>query len=274
MSHTSDWQLPVSEAALTAMTREFDDAHRTAYPTMQARAADLVEELHDNGAIAAADSRVGRRGFLLGLGGTGVALALAACSSNSSNSSNASGSGTQNPNTRAASSGSAMNSPYTSDLKVVALENQAVGAYKAALTAAQAGKLGTVPPAVATFVQTAMSQHQDHAKAWNAVLTGAGVPAITNVPLTNQPATIRALGAATSVGAVAKLALELENQAAETYLFATAHVSSAAGIATAASIAPVEAMHAAVLNFVLGNYPVPDAFLGTSMAASPALLTV
>lgn len=151
---------------------------------------------------------------------------------------------------------------------------RADGAYQAALAAAQAGKLGTVPPAVATFVTTAMSQHQDHAKAWNAVLTGAGVPAITNVPLSNQPATLKALGAATSVGAVAKLALELENQAAETYLFAAGHVASTGGIATAASIAPVEAMHAAVLNFVLGTYPVPDTFLGSSKAASPTLLTV
>jgi hypothetical protein len=273
VNHASDWDLPVSESSLTAMTRELDDAHRSAYPAMRAQAAGVVEELRDAGATAVGQ-RVGRRGFLLGAGGIAATLALAACSSSSSNSAGAS----KSPTAGAGSSGSAMASPYTGDLKVVALatalENQAVGAYQAALTAAQAGKLGTVPPAVATFVTTAMSQHQDHAKAWNAVLTGAGVPAITDVPLSNQPATLQALGAATSVGAVAKLALELENQAAETYLFAAGNVSSAGGIATAASIAPVEAMHAAVLNFVLGNYPVPDAFLGTDMAASPSLLTV
>lgn len=57
-------------------------------------------------------------------------------------------------------------------------------------------------------------------------------------------------------------------------LFAAGHVSSAGGIATAAYIAPVEAMHAAVLDFVLGNYPVPDTFLGTGKTAGPALLTV
>jgi hypothetical protein len=106
------------------------------------------------------------------------------------------------------------------------------------------------------------------------VLTNAGVPAITGVPLSNQPATLQALSAAASVGDVAKLALGLENQAAQTYLFAVGNVTSAAGVATAASIAPVEAMHAAVLQFVLGQYPVPDDFLGTDKAASPALLTV
>ncbi|MHA6763680.1 ferritin-like domain-containing protein [Streptacidiphilus sp. PAMC 29251] len=73
---------------------------------------------------------------------------------------------------------------------------------------------------------------------------------------------------------MAKLALDLENQAAQTYLFATYNVTSAAGIATAASIAPVEAMHAAILNFVLGQYPVPDDFLPVDKAASPTLLTV
>jgi hypothetical protein len=34
------------------------------------------------------------------------------------------------------------------------------------------------------------------------------------------------------------------------------------------SIAPVEAQHVAILNFVLGRPPVPDAFSRTDMAAS------
>ncbi|GGZ98767.1 hypothetical protein GCM10010371_67960 [Streptomyces subrutilus] len=89
-----------------------------------------------------------------------------------------------------------------------------MGAYGAALKAASAGKLGKVPPAVGTFAKTAMDQHAAHAKAWNAVLTGAGRPAITGVPLSNQPATLKALGQAKDIGAVARLALALEDQAA------------------------------------------------------------
>ncbi|WP_317452581.1 ferritin-like domain-containing protein [Streptomyces sp. CBMA29] len=273
------WELQISERELVRLTQDMEEAHRDTLPAMRAAAVDLAAEQRDK---AQSDRRGGvadasRRRFLLGAGGVAAAFALAACSSSDKKTSADSSTGAPggSPSASASASGS---SQYTGDLKVVALatalENQAVGAYKATLDAAKAGKLGTVPPAVATFVTTAMAQHADHAKAWNAVLTGAGKPAIDNVPLSNQPATLKALGEAKDVGAVAKLALQLENQAAQTYLFATYNVTSPAGIATAATIAPVEAQHAAILNFVLGQYPVPDDFLPVDKAASPTLLTV
>lgn len=271
------WELPISEHELNGLTRDLHEAHHTYLPAMQSSAAELTEQLR-GGAAGRAVASSSRRGFLLGGGGLAVTLALAACSGSSSKGGSGSASRTPTGQVPAAATSSSGGSAYTGDLKVVALatalENQAVGAYQAALAAAKAGKLGTVPPAVATFATTAMSQHADHAKAWNSVLTGAGVPAIADVPLSNQPATLQALGAVTDVAGVAKLALMLEQQAAETYLFATYNVTNAGGIATAASIAPVEAMHAAILNFVLGQYPVPDDFLPTDKAASPTLLTV
>ena len=58
----------------------------------------------------------------------------------------------------------------------------------------------------------------------------------------------------------AKLALDLENVAASTYLNALGLIESKAGIQTAASIQPVEMQHAAILNFLLGQYPVPNSF--------------
>lgn len=277
------WELPISERELSRLTHELDEAHREYLPAMHAAAADLGEELRARAAgerpEAAERRRVDatRRRFLLGAGGAATALALAACSSSGSKKT----SNTVNPGTAGSAAASAAptgSGTYTGDLKVVALatalENQAVGAYTTALSAAKAGKLGTVPPAVATFVTTARAQHQDHAKAWNAVLTGAGKPAITGVPLSNQSQVTAALGSVKDVSGVAALALQLEDQAAQTYLFATYNVTSAGGIATAASIAPVEAMHAAILHFVLGQYPVPDDFLPTDKAASPTLLTV
>ena len=269
MTTKPDWELPGSEAQLTALTREMDEAHREVLPLMHARVAEHVEELHDRGTVRRlhTERSLARRGFLLGVGGVGAMAALAACSS----------AGSPSPDTRAGT-GSASGGTYTGDLKVVALavalENQAVASYKAALANAKAGTLGTVPPAASTFMQTAMSQHEDHAKAWNAVLTGAGLPAITGIPLSDAASTMNAVNSATSTAAVAKLALGLENQATETYLYAIGNVSNSGAIATAASIAPVEAMHAATLNFVLGQYPVPDAFISTSKAASPSTLTV
>lgn len=267
MTSRDKWELPVSEAQLTGLTKDLDEAHRETIPSMFARAGEFSEQLAESTGMSAA---LARRRFLMGVGAAGLGVALAACGSNSGSSSSAS--------TSTSSAGASSGSKYTGDLKVVALatalENQAVGAYTAALSAATAGKLGAVPPAVATFAQTAMSQHADHAKAWNAVLSSAGKPTITTVPLAGQPAVQQALGAVTDVGGVAKLALQLENQAAQTYLFAAFNVASAGGIATAASIAPVEAMHAAILQFVLGEYPVPDNFLATTLAANPSQLTV
>lgn len=263
MSGKDTWELQISEGELNRLTRDLDEAHRESIPSMYERAMDFTDEL------AARDGRSGsvaRRRFLIGAGAAGLGLALAACGGNSGSS------------TPAASSPAKAASSYTGDLKVVALatalENQAIGAYQAALKATQAGKLGAVPPAVATFAQTAMSQHSDHAKAWNGVLSSAGKPMINNVPLSGQPQVLQALGSVNSVGGVANLALQLENQAAQTYLFAEFNVTSTGGIATASTIAPVEAMHAAILQFVLGQYPVPDNFLSVDKAANPSTLTV
>ncbi|WP_405577814.1 ferritin-like domain-containing protein [Streptomyces sp. NBC_01190] len=279
MTATHDgWELPISEEQLAGLTRDMETAHFETLPAMRAGAVDLAEEIRTTGDAAPGDGPrdPGRRRFLLGAGGVAAAFALAGCGGSDTSSAPITGAGANSPS----SSGSAStnSSTYTGDLKVVALavalENQAVGAYKAALAAGKAGKLGSVPPAVSTFMTTAMAQHADHAKAWNAVLTAAGKPAISNVPLSNQASVTSALNSASSVGAVAQLALQLENQAAQTYLSALSSLTGKAGIATAATIAPVEAMHASILHFVLGQYPVPDTFLPTDKAANPGLLTV
>jgi hypothetical protein len=161
----------------------------------------------------------------------------------------------------------------TGDLAVVALaaslENLAVGTYQAAIDAVTAGKLTGVPDAVVTFAMTAQSQHKDHAAAWNAVLTGAGKKAVTGVDLTVKKSVDSAFAGVKDVPGLAKLALDLENVAASTYLAAISAVKSPAGVQTAASIQPVELQHAAILNFLLGRYPVPDSF-SKSTGARPA----
>jgi hypothetical protein len=158
----------------------------------------------------------------------------------------------------------------TGDLAVVALaaslENLAVGTYQAGIDAATKGALGAVPPAVVTFAQTAQSHHKDHAAAWNAVLTGAGKDAVSGVDLSVKKTVDGAFAQVKDVPGLAKLALELENGAAATYLAAISAVQTPAGVKTAATIQPVELQHAAILNFLLGQYPVPDSFSKTTGA--------
>ncbi|MFJ7999656.1 ferritin-like domain-containing protein [Streptomyces sp. NPDC096310] len=258
------WELPIGEDLLDRLTRELAEAHRETLPALRASAAAPARRLRAGRTEREGPADAGRRRFLRGAGGAGAAWALAGCSG-------------------AASFGDAASpvadpAMYTGDLRTVALaaalENQVADTYRKALAAGEAGRFGAVPPAVSAFLTTAMAHHTDHAKAWNAVLAGADRPAVTGVPLSDREEVAAALGKARSVGDVAALALQLENQAAQTYLLSTYSVRTEAVIGTAATIAPVEAMHAAVLSFVVGRSPVPDAFLPVHRAARPTLLTV
>ncbi|MEE1799302.1 ferritin-like domain-containing protein [Streptomyces sp. JV176] len=261
------WELPIGEDQLDRLTRETVEAHRETLPAMRASAAELAERFRAGRTEREVPADAGRRRFLRGAGGAGAAFALAACSGGRNGA----------PPSGSAAAPVADTATYPGDLRTVALaaalENQAVETYRTALAAAGAGRLGSVPPAVSAFVTTAMAQHTDHAKAWNAVLAGADRPAVTGVPLSDREEVATALRKARSVGDVAALALQLEDQAARTYLLSTYSVRNEAVTGTAATIAPVEAMHAAVLRFVLGQYPVPDAFLPVAGAARPSLLT-
>lgn len=260
-------EMAISESELKSMTRELDMLHNETFPTARTTIEDFAANMAH---LRSAETT--RRNVLFGMGGAVVLGALTACSSSGGKS----GSSSSGPSVTD-SNGSVHTSPYSGDLRVVALaaalENLAVTAYGSALSAASKGKLGKVPPAVASFVQTAMAQHKDHAAAWNGVLTSAKLPAITGAPLTITKGAVASLGKVKDVPGVAKLALGLEQAAADTYTFAAANVSDAGGIMTAATIQPVETMHAAILSFVLGEYPVPISFIGTDKAVKPDALT-
>jgi Ferritin-like domain len=158
------------------------------------------------------------------------------------------------------------------DLKVAGLaaglEVLAVGTYKAALDAAGAGALGDVPPAVGEFVTVAMAQHQAHLDAWNKVLTGAGSAAVTEPDATLKPTVDAEFAKVTDVAGAAKLALMLEQIAAATYLNAQNVLTDKDAIQLAGSIQIIDAQHAAILLYVLGEYPVPDVFAKVDMAAA------
>jgi hypothetical protein len=158
----------------------------------------------------------------------------------------------------------------TGDAKVAAtaagLEVLAVGTYKAALDAATANKLGPVPPAVATFAKTAMEHHQKALDTWNKVLTGVGQPAVSTPPASLKATVDAEFAKVTDVTGVAKLALLLEQTAADTYLSATQTLTGKDAITTAGALQSVDQEHAAILLYVLGMYPVPDVFQKTAKA--------
>ncbi len=207
-----------------------------------------------------------RRGFLIGAGGVGAVVALAACGSDSKSSSS--------PKTSATTVAPASSGGANNDLKTAAfaasLEVLAVQTYKAALDAATANKLGPVPAAGATFVQTAMSQHQAALDKWNSVLAGANKPAVTEPDAALKSTVDGEFAKVKDFGGAAKLALQLEEIAGATYLSAISSLKDKDAITLAGSINVIDMQHQAILNYVLGNYPVPDTFASTKMAASPS----
>jgi LmbE family N-acetylglucosaminyl deacetylase len=269
----------LSEAELRAMTADLDGIHHDlTMPALKDSLAEWTEDIHARGEAGRDGDEAqrllfDRRRFLTRAAGTaggvaGVAL-LAACSSSGSSSS-APASASASATGSAAAAGGGEGQALSGDLQAVAmaasLENSGIATYQAGIKAATAGKLGTVPPAVVTFAETAMAQHEDHQKAWNAVLTAAGKQPVTAVDPVLQPTINAAFAKVTTVTGLAELALVVENTAGETYQNALSVIKSAAGIKTAASIQPVEFQHAAILYFVLGKYPVPNAFTGVSLA--------
>ena len=262
--------MQVSESEVRDLTGTMRDAHADAMPRMH----EALESWRDEGVqvdngLVALTGPTSRRGFLLGSGAILGSVAVVAATGGKASALGRVG--------RFSGRGARVGGQekLTGDLAVVALaaalENLAVQTYQSALDAAQSGALGAVPPAVAEFVTTAQSQHKDHAAAWNGVLTGAGKQEVTGVDLTVKEQVVDpALAQVKDVPGVARLALDLENSAAATYLAAIDVVKSPAGIATAATIHPVELQHAAILSYVLGEYPVPDTFAQQEGARSPS----
>lgn len=208
-----------------------------------------------------------RRGFLATAGALSAAAVLAACGSDSDSSSDTTAA--DKPTTTGAPSDTTAppEGGAEADLKVGAvaasLEVLAVNTYGAALDAAGAGKLGEVPPAVAEFVTTAQKHHQDALDAWNKILTDNGAEAVTDPPADLEKTVNTEFGKVTDVAGAAKLALLLEQTAAATYLKVLPGLTVPGAIELAASIQPIDMQHAAVLLFVLGEYPVPDTFAST-----------
>ena len=88
------------------------------------------------------------------------------------------------------------------------------------------------------------------------------------------PVVNRLFAKVTDVPGLAKLALELENAAAQTYQVQSTKLKSQKAIATSSSIQPVEMQHAAILYFALGQYPGVQTSSGAPLAFNPTSTAV
>ncbi len=210
----------------------------------------------------AVSTGMSRRGFFAA-GGAAVAAAafLAACGSDDDNNDDADSGGSDTTEAPADGGGDGAIAATAASLEVLAVQT-----YEAGLSAATAGKLGTVPPAVATFAKTALKQHQVSLDGWNSVLTAAGATAVSTPPADLKAAVDKEFAAVTDVVGLAKLALLLEQTAADTYLAVLPKLADKAAITAAGRQQTLDQEHAAILLFVLGQYPVPDVFQSTKNA--------
>ncbi len=152
-----------------------------------------------------------------------------------------------------ASSAAAMSTQDVQILQTAAsIENLAVSTYKTALTLPYIGG-ASANGVIRKFAQVTMSQHAQHAEAFNAAVRQLGGTAQTKpdpafVPVVDKAVkSLSGVSAAAGTLGVVGLALELENIAAETYVKDTVLASAAVNKALFASIMGVEAQHVAVL---------------------------
>lgn len=264
----------MNERQLRAMTAQMNEMHEETFPEMREAMNDLGSGLRRR----LKEESASRRAFLVGGGTLFGAVALAACGMSDKNSSSGTGTGaagSTSPSATPSASGGASGDVAALSTNA-SLENLAVFAYGQALMDAPKGKFGKkVPAAIAEFATHAKKQHTDHANAFNAALTKAGAQPFTKPdPALAGPVT-EMYGKVNDLAGLAKLALTLENTAAATYTKQMGELTSPEAISAVATIAPVERQHAAVLLYVLGEYPVPDTFVqfgqtATSLGARPS----
>ena len=203
-----------------------------------------------------------RRRFLIGAGAIAGGIALGGCSNDS----------TPPPATPETTVGPA--SRLGEDLRIAALaaslENLTASAYQTAIDAGPSPRVGGAPDAVMRVLQASKRHHEEHAASWNSILTSAGRTRVTDPDQVLKPQIDQAFNQVNSLGTLLRFVLNLENIAAATYLSAIGAIENNQVLKTAASIQPVEMQHAAVLQFMVGGYPVPDTFARTDGARPPS----
>jgi hypothetical protein len=221
------------------------------------------EQMEENASFIErlAPSPLTRRRMLLGGGVGALALVAAACGGEEEEDPSSTGAPTSTTSTTAAGGGGG--GDVTIAQTAAGLEVLAVNTYNSALEAPL-----DYPPAVAEFATTARDHHQAALDAWNELLTTLGESEVTEPlePLAGEVMTM--FEAVTDVTGVAELALLLEETAASTYFAVIPTIENAEALELAATIQPIDMQHAAILNYVMGEYPVPDTFANAEQSVT------
>lgn len=163
------------------------------------------------------------------------------------------------------------------DLAIFALlasmENLAIALYDFTRELVADGTIDPLPEPIARYVDVAQAHHEEHARAWNGLLTGAGREGVAGVNLTLKTSLEPLVANARDWVGMASAFSELESITAATYLRGIEAIANNAALKVAASIHPVELQHATLLNLVLDREPVPNGF-ATSDGARSATDTV
>ncbi len=220
------------------------------------------DQSEENATLVArlAPSPLSRRKMLLGGGAGALALAAAACEQNAADKPAATG----DPTATTEAGGTGGGGDVATAKLAAGLEVLAVNTYDAALKANL-----DYPAAVAEFATTAKAHHEAHRDAWNELLTSLGEsPVAEPGPAAVATAVNEKFGQVSDVAGVAMLALMLEQAAADTYFGAIPGLANEKALELAATIHPIDMQHAAILRYVLGEYPVPNTFANTENAVT------
>jgi hypothetical protein len=202
---------------LTELTTESQDLNSDAVRITREALDEFTQQQHEERAT----SRRWRPGLLAGLAGAGALLWGAG-------------------RAEAASSSDDVSALQTA----ASIENLAVSVYT---TAAGLSFIKGGNATVAAFITKTTAQHTAHAQAFNAAITQAGGTTQTG-PDPKYAAVVKAaLPSITTAADVVKLAITLEDVAAQTYTKYVSLVSTPALRTLFGSVAPVEAQHRSVL---------------------------
>jgi hypothetical protein len=214
--------MQISERLLRRMVRDVDDRHREAM---------VAFDDDQRGVLSAA---VDRRRFLVGATVGGAALAVTAST-------------IQLPGFRGVAGAQ---TPSAKDLAIYAASVELV-AVKAYDVAAKSGLVTT--KAVGDAALAFMGHHKEHANAFARIAGKQPTEIKENPKLLAE--VVALTGGLKSEKDVLKLAFDLENEAAATYLFALGVLEDMPAIGLMSSVLPIETAHAVVLGNALGLTP-------------------